>query len=217
MKTRLPNPNCVIAAFVSRRACQAARLFAIVAALLVSGCLPSLNPLFTEKDLIEDPDVLGIWAERESSSDHWAFTQLDEKRYRLVITEKGESAPFEVHLLKLGGQRFMDLQPEKAWLEAAKVGELYKSLLVRGHLILRMDETSPSLRLTSLNGDWLAKLLKSDPATLSHSWIEQDRFVITASTKDLQSFILKHLKNAAAWGDPTQFERLSSSGPSTKP
>jgi hypothetical protein len=74
-----------------------------------------------------------------------------------------------------------------------------------------LEQAEGTLRLASLEGDWLNKLLKADPAALNHARVkdEDDRLVLTASTKELQAFVLAHLTNAAAWAEPTELKRTT--------
>ncbi len=39
------------------------------AALLVVGCLPSIHPLFTDKDLVFKKELVGTWIDGDSASD----------------------------------------------------------------------------------------------------------------------------------------------------
>src|ERR1051326_5536439 len=105
MKTTLPN------IFV----------FALTVTLL--GCLPSLNPLYTEKDLIHDPALLGAWVEPSDDTNKeersWTFTKADEHAYQLEIKQGDRRSPFGAHLLQLGGQRSLDICPADIGSEGA--------------------------------------------------------------------------------------------------
>lgn len=177
--------------------------------LLLAGCLPSVNPLYTEQDLVFDPALIGVWREKPSSRDSWIFTKRNEKSYQLVLTDDDKSSPFVAHLLKLGEQRFLNMQPDKEPIEGLETESTYQSLLVRGHLFLRVDQIEPKLRLAAIDADWLDDFLKKNPDALAHSRPDDRQLVLTASTAELQKFVLKHLKTEGAWGDPTDYERQS--------
>ena len=85
--------------------------------LFLAGCVPSLNPLYTEKDLIFDEALLGVWSEKENSNDGWTFRKRDEKSYLLVVQAGEKSSPFIAHLVQLGKYRFLDLYPDEAGLK----------------------------------------------------------------------------------------------------
>ena len=49
-------------------------------------------------------------------------------------------------------------------------------------------------------------LLKKNPAALKHEIVDGD-LVLTASTKQLQSFVLRHVNDKSAFTDPTDYAR----------
>ena len=62
-------------------------LFFILAAIL-GGCIPSLHPLFTKKDVFFEPQLVGTWA-GEDAKDNWQFRPsiTSEKLYEVVYTD----------------------------------------------------------------------------------------------------------------------------------
>ena len=52
--------------------------------LMLAGCVPSLNPLYTEEDLIFEPKLVGVWAENAEAKERWTFEQAGEKDYRVI-------------------------------------------------------------------------------------------------------------------------------------
>jgi hypothetical protein len=185
-------------------------LLAVTVFLALLGCIPSVYPLYTEKDLTYDPALLGSWREKEDSEGSWTFTQDKEKTYKLVIRDKDKSSPFLGRLLKLGDRRFLDITPDGAGLEDLNREDLYKALLIPGHFFFRVDQVEPALKLTALKGDWLNNLLKKDPKAIQHLQHGSDTVILTAPTEELQKFILKHLKDEDAWGDSSDFKKFPS-------
>ena len=61
-----------------------------IAGVLLSACIPSVNPFYTDKDLIFDPRLLGEWQVKDSSNEPqlWKFEKGDDKTYKLSVTEK---------------------------------------------------------------------------------------------------------------------------------
>ena len=77
-----------------------------------------------------------------------------------------------------------------------------------GHLLVRVSQLGPELKLAMTDFDWLSKHLKADPKTLAHH-IEGERVILTASTRDLQRFVLKHLDKGELFGEPSAMVRKS--------
>ena len=61
------------------------------AALVVAGCIPSLQPLYTDKTTASDPALVGFWVQDNSDST-WAFVQKETNTYGLTYADK-EASP----------------------------------------------------------------------------------------------------------------------------
>src|SRR4051812_35193657 len=103
-------------------------------ALLLAGCVPSVNPLYTDKDLAFDPSLIGTWVEKdkenEDAGSNWKFEKRDEHSYKLTITDGDKTSPLVARLVRLGDYRFLDLCPDKSGLEDIKREDFYKVALI---------------------------------------------------------------------------------------
>lgn len=170
-------------------------------ALLLAGCIPSVNPFYTEKDLVFDPQLVGNWQPKEEPSARYQFEQLKDKSYKMtLIEEKGKKGEFAAHLFKLGKEQFLDIVPLKCDY-AETQADLVGFAMFPGHLLLRAPQIGPELQLAAFDYDWLKKYLDENPKALAHHEEEdgvvlgntEERIVLTAGTKDLQRFVLAHL------------------------
>jgi hypothetical protein len=170
-------------------------LLGVVVAL--TGCVPSLHPLYTDEDLIFDPALVGTWGD-EDSQDTWTFAKSGEKEYRLVYTDQeGKKGKFVAHLLKVDGRMYLDLFPDEPDLEA---NDFYKGHLLPVHSFMRIATIEPNLRCASVNPEWLDEFLKQNPDAIKHERLE-DGVVLTAQPKELQAFLAKHDTTEGAFGD----------------
>jgi hypothetical protein len=64
--------------------------------------------------------------------------------------------------------------------------------------------------------DWLKKLVADNPKAIQHEKID-DEIILTASTKDLQTFWLKHLDTNGAFGEPSNMKRKTEAVPEDQP
>ncbi len=81
-------------------------------------------------------------------------------------------------------------------------------ILVPAHTFPKVTRIDPVLEMAFLDPDRLEKLLNQDPAALRHEKTADKRIVITASTADLQRFIIAHLedeKHSAIWATGREF------------
>jgi len=190
-------------------------MLALASALaLLSGCtFLSVNPLYTDKELVFDPLLVGVWVEEapaQATKENWAVEKGAGNSYVLRVTEQdGKKGEFEAHLLKLKDYLFLDLEPSDVELDA-KQADVTAWALIPGHLILRVHELDSKLKLGAPDLDWLQGHLGKNPSAIAHvtqgglrpldPW---DRNVIsTASTQDLQQFVLAHVAENELFGEP---------------
>jgi len=186
-----------------------ARVLALAAALLLAACIPSVNPPYTEKDLVKDDALLGIWRTGEGEEASWRVYPGENTTYRLVIQEKEASSPFQARLFKLKGQLYLDLYPEPSGLDDLKREDFYKTALVPSHLFFKATLSEKEMKLRAVDHDWLKEYLAKNPSAIAHAILPQDenRIVFTASTAALQEFITTRLADGAGWGDASDYRK----------
>jgi hypothetical protein len=109
--------RAILAIFKMRATLVTAAGVALTALLAACGPASSLNPLFTDKDLIFDPTLVGEWAEKGPDHSRLRFEQAGPTAYRAIsIDQQGSGGnltetPYEAHLVRLGAYRFLDVSP----------------------------------------------------------------------------------------------------------
>ncbi len=181
---------------------------------LVAGCVPivSLHPLFTKDDLAFDEKLLGVWLEDVNSPEaSWEFARMTEEEasnlpddlksefkrvYRLNIVDKeGHRGSLAACLVKLGSRMFLDVLPDtlpsgERDIEKAKL--LFNAFLfLPAHTFVRVDAIGDQLKIRITNDDEFKKLVEAEPQVVKYAEVS-DRFVLTASTKELQAFVTKY-------------------------
>ncbi|MGO8702150.1 MAG: hypothetical protein ACLQVY_31085 [Limisphaerales bacterium] len=182
-------------------------------ALLVAGCIPSLNPFYTAKDLVFAPELVGEWQARNESDQpaQWQFERLEDKAYKLTVTEdKGKKGEFTAHLFKIGKAQFLDIVPSKCDYDSNQAA-LIASAMFPGHLLLRVGQIGPELRMAPFDYDWLKKYLDENPKAIAHHE-ESDSVVLTAGTADLQRFVLAHLAEGQLFKPESVLVRTGATG-----
>lgn len=175
--------------------------------LLLAACVPSLQPLYTPETTVFREELIGIWKEKPHDDESWTFTKHDDTTYKLKIEEKDDSSLLTARLVKLGDQHFLDLTPDGDMLENAKIGEFYRAALIPGHLILKV-KLGAKLELQLIQPEKLEELLKANPKALTHTILDGDRLVLTATTAELQAFFKKHGDSKELWGDPGVLQKI---------
>lgn len=189
-------------------------LFYVLAGLL-GGCVPvvSLHPFYTKENVVFDKKLLGTWVDDPIEPEFvWKFESIEDPNgaYGLHITGKdGLKGAFVVHMIKLRGKLFLDVYPGAPWnIEDPNLSGLpFNSLLqIPTHTLVRIDSFNPKLKMSLMSEARLKKMLEANPDAIAHVEIE-DRPVLTASTKELQAFVLKHLDDEELFTDKIILER----------
>ncbi len=164
--------------------------------LVMTGCLPSgINPFYSENDLVFDPNIIGSWG--ESDVETTFIERADSLVYKVSLEDESGRAAFEGHLFKINDMLFLDLYPDA---EELTMNETYKEHLIPVHSLYRVEKTHPDLVLNVFDYDWLAREMDRQPAPLAHIKV-QGRIFFTATTEELQAFVVKNMATAGAWSD----------------
>jgi len=190
-------------------------LFYMLAAIL-GGCIPimSVHPLYTDSDIIFEEKILGTWVDDPNSPETtWEFSRMDEpsNAYKLIFTdEEGRKGFFEAYLVKLQDKMFLDLFPgEIPWeLEDPNTADWpYNTFfLLPSHTFIKIDSIEPQLKLRTTSNSPMKEFLEEHPDAVEHILVE-DRIVLTASTKELQAFILKYADDEKLFPGDITLER----------
>ena len=195
-------------------------LFYLLAGLM-GGCVPvlSLHPLYTKENVIFKQELLGTWADPNSPGTTWQFKRADKDKniYKLVFSdEDGRKGLFDTHLVELKGRLFLDLYPADFPCDLEdpnKVDWPYNSFfLVPVHTFIKVDSIEPTLKMRLTIDDKVEQLLKENPKAVKHTVLE-DKSLLTASTKELQAFVLKYADDERLFGESTVLKRTKAKDP----
>ena len=157
-------------------------------AIVLGGCVPSLHPLFTENELIFDANLVGVWSPTDSN-ETWEFKPGGKGYECIYVDNNSKIGRFDAGLGKLQNNMFLDIYPKE--LNLTENG-FYKMHFLAAHSFIRVYLTKDLLELRAMNPENLDKLLKSDPNIIKHERLGGDSIVLTASTKELQEFMLRY-------------------------
>ncbi len=158
---------------------------------LLAACVPSLQPFYTEADLVTEPKLIGRWS-ADNSSDTWEFRKDGEKAYTMIYTDKdGRAGQFDARLFKLGDHMLLDIVPDGDSFHATDLPDVFNAHLLPAHTLIRIESVGPTLMMGFMNVQWLDEHLRENPDAISHSHVK-NRVILTATTRHLQAFVRKH-------------------------
>ena len=99
-------------------------------AVVLSGCVLSVDPVISESGATFDPRLLGMW-EEVSGSDRAVVSRAAENTYAIEYTSDGKVGRFEARLGRLGDRLVLDVWPAP---RDKDLPQPYAGLLVAGHL-----------------------------------------------------------------------------------
>jgi hypothetical protein len=159
--------------------------------LLMTACtVRSLQPLYTEKDLVFEPQLLGVWVEEGDKPDGFVTFLKDVDNAYTVRT--GDSPKLQGRLMKLSGDMFLDLTP----------ADTDDGFNIPGHLFVKIRVNGDTMQTALLDSDWAEHAADAGALGLSHVRIGS-KVVLTASPKELQAFVTRHA------GDGSVFKKLA--------
>jgi hypothetical protein len=195
---------------------------------LLTGCfVKSLHPFYEADNVIFKKEFLGTWSAEDSST--WKIEQsmkpnglfkpqVPGNAYLITYTDKKGTAQFSVHLFKIGARLFLDFYPE----EVESVNDLMASHLVPAHTVARVDLMQDKMVIQWYNEEWLIGLFRQNKIRIAHEKVPLEagktgddnyQVVLTASTSELQKFMLKYSDDPNAFkGDYTSILRKKVKG-----
>ncbi len=187
-------------------------IFAAAIALILGGCVRSVNPVYLDEQLAFDPALVGKWTDPGAKDVITCAAREDGKSYRIVfIDEKGAESAFIGHLAKVGDLRLLDLAPE----QPSNLADLAQAHFLALHSFYRITDIAPSVKFQMMGVEWLKKILSDDPQALETLPLDKDNLVLSNTTQEIQAFILKHRDTPGAWGEVKEYVRVAAA--STKP
>ena len=193
--------------------------------IFLSSCLNTLHPIFTEKDLAYDPKLIGTWnTENEGKKGTVTINNLatensvelpgnistiKQKGYFITWQdENGDTKQYIAFLARIGKHLYFDYYPA-AKKEDRKLDEFFGIHFVRMHTSYRVEFLNDgNFELSQLDGSYVKSLIDEKKTRISHETDAEGDITITASTKELQQYLLKYGDEPSAYeNDKTIFKK----------
>ena len=171
---------------------------AVGISILLMGCpARSVFPLFTENDIVYNPGLIGTWIDHKNG-DTFSFQKSGEKSYEVVLHEqmgKGRvnREAYTVQLGQIDKFWFIDSYPSK------KNGGGHHA--VSAHILSRIWIDRDTLRMASLESDWLRAMIDADKIHIAHVRRDDD-IILTATTEELRAFVVRFAEDDKAFPNP---------------
>ena len=173
----------------------------LTSALFIVGCVPSLNPLYTEQDLTMDPALIGTWVDKETG-ESWTLSSSEKLKYGLVeVDADGRQSEYDARLVKVGDKLFLDLvKPDSA------KNDSHRNRFAETHTFVHIVKKDTSVQISYMEPRWLKDFLRDNPKAIRHEKVNGE-IVLTSSPKETQEFVLEHLRTHEAFSTPADLVR----------
>jgi len=178
--------------------------------IFLSSCLRTLHPIFTIKDIIYESKLLGTWKTENQGTKGFAIitnlaadnsielpekiASIKQKGYLVSYQDKdgNTTEQYIAFLARIGKHLYFDYFPAEK--KDNKIGdEFFTSHFVKLHTSYRVDISKDSgFELNQLDESYVTKLIEEKKIRISHEKDANGNIVITASTDELQQYIIKY-------------------------
>ena len=159
---------------------------------MLAGCIVlSVYPFYNPQDVIFDPAITGHWAKADAAGETWQFDAAGDNAYLVTVKDSNQTNCFEAHLFKLkqSNTHFLDLLTTNR-----------DAFELPMHLISTVTQNDSNLTVQFMDYGWLTRVLETNTVALRHIVVPQNTgdtnqgnmLYVTASTRDLQGFLLKY-------------------------
>ncbi len=178
-----------------------------VLALLFSACLSSLHPIYTDNNKVVMNELEGEWLMNDDS--RWRFEKNPdaEKGYLLTHFDDEQAFLYEAFLVDLDGIYFLDLMPVPSEKMELEMGTL--AYFIATHNFLKFEaRTDGTMQVSAFDISFLSDLLEQDPTLIKHEKTGDGNIILTASTEELQKFLIHYADNEDAFDESMNLSRI---------
>lgn len=214
-------------------------LICITALILLNSCIVnSLFPFFTQDTISFEKAFLGIWEDKKNNSNRWIVASVEDvyqnakdkaeekdivsynkykKGYYIFYEEKSKdrTTAFLAMPFKINDQLFLDFTPLFYDINNTSLESHH---LVPTHSLVKFDILdNNTIDIKWLSSDKLEGLIKNNRIKIDYEkiGIENDKYLLTASSNELQKFIKKYMvsNDANKWKTDIKFNLKRTKSP----
>ena len=198
--------------------------FLIFSLTILSGCLTTLYPIFFEKDLLFEENLIGLWkctSDKNKNISFYEFRRIPEtkkKELPLEIQKASDKAylvsrsdssgqeteQYFVFLATIGKSQYLDFYPAETPVQYA-INKYFKQHYVKVHTNYRCDMQSKNqFIIRQFDSGFLENLIEHNQINVRISGTK----LIESPTKALQEYILKYGDDPKAYYSTTICTRI---------
>ncbi len=177
----------------------------MVPAIVLTGCVLSIDAVVSESDANFDARLLGAWEEVSGFDRAVVVSRASESTYAIEYTSDGKVTRLEARLGSLDGRSVLDVWPTP---RDGDLPEGYAGLMVAGHLLFLIDVSTNEISIAMLEPDSLLAGLRTEQPRLGYRRSE-DQLVLYGTTEELRAALGPYLAKPGALVEPDVWRRAA--------
>lgn len=167
--------------------------------------LDAVTELNSDREVSETLKTALKRAEEELANRRSFEFEQSSDSYIMTLNDEGEEFIYEVYLVRIGGDIFMDLYAEESdYFDKAMESDSFLPV----HTFMKLKLNENKLDLISFDLDKLNKLFKSNLIRLKHEKVD-GTILITAQPKELQKFLDKYSDDETVFEEAAIYTRVA--------
>src|SRR5450756_341602 len=139
-------------------------LMCVLFCVVAGGCVRSIQPVLKDEQLVVDESIVGTWAPNNDKGLVEVQKPGEDKNYKVLYTDgDGKKGIF---LIRLGKIQNLLIAEVRADDPAPGASDVYKAHLLPLCSFLVIHQTTPEIRFSVMEAEWLEKYLKDHPDEL---------------------------------------------------
>jgi hypothetical protein len=185
-----------------------------VTLIFLPGCyLFALNPYFTSKDIVYDPNLVGKWVGSVGKG-HLEFSNQNNKSYKMILVdEAGKIGNFNATLFRLDKILFIDIIPSdndtaQVFPFCGNSAILYNLHFITVHTLLLVKHIdSLQFNYMSINYQWVNDNISK--LTRKYNRLPDGRFILTGNTSEMQKVVRLMVKEKGVFEERPMLSRIN--------
>jgi len=177
----------------------------LLGAVLLSGCVQSLNPFFTDDAKVAMPELNGRWILLDDNGHpkpqrDWMF----EDGKIMTYSEKGGSGVLAASWFKVGGQLYVDTTAASP--EPETVSDWWVFHVMPVHILCKVERDDNRLVFMPLDAEWMKQAMSNGVVSLPRvEGQEDDLLLFNAVSEQWMTFLKEQGTNDAAFSGGSRY------------
>jgi len=165
-----------------------------LAAILLTGCVQSYHPFYTEACKTDLPELVGYWSKCDKTNEPlWECRSVQPGVYHILTHDAGKSSIVSMVTFKMNNILFADISAPTNFDEQVKMNGYLAAALCPLHYLCKLTLAGNTVVAMPLNANWFKAKMDAKEITMPSLKAErEDQRIVTATTEQWQEFLIQY-------------------------